>query len=111
MIELLIMIALAMSILITAWAVLRLGKVQGLRGYRGVVTYLLIVASWPVGWLLAMVYVPLWIVGCLFVQVIALVYVTKLPVMKAVILSVIYTAITSLLIYSIAAILLTPRFS
>ena len=111
MTEILIMIGVAISILLPAWLILRIGKVKGLVSYRGIVTYLLLVASWAVGWMAAMIFVPLWAVGCLIVQILTLVFVAKLPLKKAVLLSVVYTAVTSLLIYGIAALLLAPNFS
>lgn len=111
MTEILIMIGIAISILLPAWLVLRLGRVKGLLSYRGVVIYLLLVASWAIGWIAAMVFVPLWVIGCLVVQVLVLTFVAKLTPTKAVFLSVIYTSITSLLIYGIAALTLTSSFS
>lgn len=111
MTEILIMIGIAISILLPAWLVLRLGKVKGLKSYRGAVTYLLLVASWAIGWFAAMVFVPLWVVGCLAVQTLTLIFVAKLSPSKAILLSVVYTAVTSLLIYGIAALLLIPNFS
>ncbi len=78
-------------ICITAVAVLRSGKVKGLRSFRGALLLLLMIGSWGVGWFASLLFVPLGIACIVLIQTLALRYVAKLTTVKSVLLSAAYT--------------------
>lgn len=98
-------------IVLTTLGTLKLGKIQGLRSRRGVALGLLMAGSWVFGWVFSQLFIPLGIIVPFIIQVLALTYVAKLPVLRAVIITVLYIFITIILLGLLASFYMNQFFS
>jgi hypothetical protein len=110
--EILFLLAVVAAIVVPAVLLLKLSKIEGLKSFKGVVTFLAFVLSWGAGFFTGLLFVPLMPVACFAVQVIALTLIARVNFKKAVVISLIYTAVGFLLLGLLGAILAeSGRFS
>lgn len=90
-------------IALTTLGTLKLSKIKGLKSRRGVALSLLLIFSWIFGSVFVQFFVPLGIIVPFIIQILALTYIARLPVLRAVIIAVLYAFSTIILLGLLAS--------